>query len=297
MSFANISLMTSFPVLEIGSGSYKLHLKDKFNKKFQSSLGKGLHNSALADESLAIALDSFDNGIKPFLQEHNINVEDLLCFATAAVRVSMNDPNKSGEKFIDELKSRGIQELKVFSEEDECKYAAYAVIASLDKLNNYSILDSGGASHQLIEVSNSELQLFKSFKIGSHTDLSKNKLPNLKEYKYKSQENLVILGTTGQILNHASLLKSSKNLAEDLYKLFTKLDSIGIAERKVFLEELVEEPEIQKLFVDYRLAILPQAIQIIHNVVAQLEVKNIYSSDDEAIHYISKHGFKETLIT
>ncbi|NQY78924.1 MAG: hypothetical protein HRT47_01275 [Candidatus Caenarcaniphilales bacterium] len=280
------------PVLEIGSGSYKLHLKDKFNKKFQSSLGKGLMNNALSPDSVSIALSSFDEQISPFLKEHNIEISSLLCFATAAVRVSMQDPDKSGENFINELKSRGIKEVKVFSEEDECKYAAYAVMASLDKLKDYSILDSGGASHQLMEIQNSKLQLFNSFKIGSHTDLTKSPLPNFTKHNYISQKNLVILGTTGQILNHAPLIKTSSNLAEDLYKLLTKLDSIGIAERKIFLEELVENPEIQKLFVDYRLAILPQAIKIIHNVVAQLKVKEIFNSSDEAIHYVSKHGFK-----
>ena len=88
-------------VLEIGSGSYKLHLESKFNKKFQSSLGKGLENSKLAPESVAIALNSFDTEIKkPFLAENNIKVEDLLCFATAAVRMAMNDSEKSGENFI-----------------------------------------------------------------------------------------------------------------------------------------------------------------------------------------------------
>ncbi len=280
------------PVLEIGSGSYKLHLKDKFNKKFQSSLGKGLIGNALSSDSVSIALNSFDQQIVPFLKEQNIEISDLLCFATAAVRVSMQDPDKSGESFINELKSRGIKEVKVFSEEDECKYAAYAVMASLEKLNNYSILDSGGASHQLMEVQDSKLQLFNSFKIGSHTDLTKIPLPNFLDHNYTSQKNLVILGTTGQILNHAPLIKSSKDLGSDLYKLFTKLDSISIAERKIFLEELVENPEIQKLFVEYRLAILPQAIKIIHNVVDQLNVTAIHNSSNEAIHYISKYGFK-----
>lgn len=281
-----------YPVLEIGSGSYKLHLKDKFNKKFQSSLGKELVDNALSPDSVRIALNSFDEQILPFLKEYGIDISDLLCFATAAVRVSMHDPDKSGEKFLNELKSRGIKDIKVFSEEDECKYAAYAVMASLENLSNYLILDSGGASHQVMEIQNSNLKLFNSFKVGSHTDLMISSLPNYSEYDYTIQENLVVLGTTGQILNHISLIKTSENLAEDLYELFNKLNSFSIAERKFFLEELVLNSEIQKLFVEYRLAILPQAIKIIHNVVNQLGIKRIYSSSDEAIHYVSKHGFK-----
>ena len=75
-------------VLEIGSGSYKLHLESKFNKKFQSSLGKGLENSKLAPESVAIALNSFDTEIKPFLAENNIKVEDLLCFCDSSCACS-----------------------------------------------------------------------------------------------------------------------------------------------------------------------------------------------------------------
>ena len=206
----------------------------------------------------------------------------------------MNDPEKSGENFINELKSRGVKEVKVFSEADECRYAAYAVIASLNEMENYSILDSGGASHQLMEVNDSKLNNFKSFKIGSHTDLSKNPLPNFTEHGFNKQDSLVILGTTGQVLNHASILKDSKNLSDDVFKLYTKLDSIGIAERKVFLEEIIENTEIRKLFVEYRLAILPQAIKIIHNVISQLAVKNIIVSTDEAIQFISKNGFMAT---
>ena len=54
-------------ILEIGSGSFKLHLEDVFSKRFQSSLGKDLGaNGELAEKSVEIALDSLHNGNKSF---------------------------------------------------------------------------------------------------------------------------------------------------------------------------------------------------------------------------------------
>lgn len=307
-------------VLEIGSGSYKLCWQEArkhstgsttayFTKKFESSLGKNLIDletnpeaKRLNPESVKTALSSLDEKIIPFLKTQEIKNSEVLVFATAALRLSMRDPLGSGNQFTEELKSRGFKDIRVFSEAEECLYAAKAVIDELDtgitqkSLESFSILDTGGASHQIIQVINQEPCMYKSFPIGSHTDLSKQKLPDLGTEGFSSQNHsLVILGTTGQILTAAESISRSENLYEEIKKLHLKLKAASIPERKKILEEIIHDEKICELFVEYRLAVMPQAIEIILNAVKFLEPTQILNSSQESIQYIAKAGFHTIL--
>lgn len=289
-------------VLEIGSGSYKLCQLGVFSEKFESSLGKNLidiGNSVeakrLNPESVKTAIKSLDEKIIPFLKTRGITNSDVLIFATAAIRLSMRDPLGSGEKFLKELIDRSFKNIRVFSEEEECLYGARAVIneisSSRPNLKNFTILDTGGASHQIIQVIDLEPVKHKSFPIGSHTDLSSLKLPDLSKEGFSESANLVVLGTTGQILSGADSLSRSRDIYSDILSLYTRLEAASVTERKIVLEYMVSDPKIRELFVEYRLAILPQAIRIILNTMQQLRCTSILNSKQEAIQFISKIGF------
>jgi hypothetical protein len=286
-------------VLEIGSGSYKLCKLGAFTEKFESSLGKNLIDLAeakrLNPESIKVAIKNLDEKILPFLKARGVISPEVLVFATAAIRLSMADPLKSGENFLKELVNRGFKNIRVFSEEEECLYGAKAVIdevrALRPNLKNFLILDTGGASHQLVQVINLEPVKYKSFPIGSHTDLSINSLPDLISEGFSESSNLVILGTTGQILSGADSLSRSRDVYSDIESLNTRLEGASVTERKIVLEYMVSDPKIRELFVEYRLAILPQGIKIVLNVMKQLKSNALLNSKQEAIQFISKVGF------
>ena len=107
----------NFTVLEIGSGSFKLFREGHFNERYESSLGRGLSpDGALASDSISISLSNLKDNIIPFLKTQGIKLEDVLVFATAAIRRAVNDPNKSGQKFIKALEDLGFNGIRVFSE-------------------------------------------------------------------------------------------------------------------------------------------------------------------------------------
>lgn len=279
-----------FTVLEIGSGSFKLHRENDFTMKYQSSLGKGLKQNALNQDSVKIALDNLDNQIIPFLEEKKIKLNEVKVFATAAIRTAMKDPNKSGEDFIKELEKRTFQDIRVFSEEDECLYASLGVLEEIKtkfpEIKSFAMLDTGGASHQLVEIDNLKITQMRSFPIGSHTDLDQVELPKFSQLAFQKQENLVIIGTSGTIITAIAEINLEK-----LIILNDKFKRLDIESRRHFLEELVLDKEIHKLFVDYRLAILPVAFEIIINCIKELNAVNLIYSSSQAMNYVSKHGF------
>lgn len=280
--------MTKFnPVLEIGSGSYKLLLEGVFSERFQSSLGKGLKDHKLHPESVKIALDNFQNQIIPYLAKYNLKPQDLSVFATAAIREAMKDKEKSGQKFIDKLKEFGIKEVKVFTEDEECIYAAKAVYEELkDRYQNFLMIDTGGASHQLVEFKNGEIVLKKSFPIGSHSDFSKIVLPNFLQYGFTKRLPIVLIGTAGLIINHIPNIDRAK-----LKQVLEIIEPMNIHERRDFLKLMIPDQSIHKLFVDFRLEILPKAFRIMLNCVNNIESPEFLFSARQAINYVSIHGF------
>ncbi len=274
-------------ILEIGSGSFKLHKEDAFSERFQSSLGKDLGaDGALAKESLAIAFDSIRNGIIPFLREKNINPSELLVFATAAIRESMKDPAKSGEKFIADLENLGFKDIKVFSGDEESKYGAMGVLEEFPELLDIAILDTGGASHQLIEVKNRELVKMVSKPIGSHSDLSKLEMPDFLAEGFSKQEKLILIGTSGKILTAIPGMNY-----KELATIRNFLVPLTIEERRAYLKTLIPDETIYEMFVDYRLQIMPNAFALISHCAKNIGARVFYGSGKAAKNYISKYGF------
>lgn len=279
--------MDYFTVLEIGSGSFKLHKENNFSLRFESSLGKGLKNRRLSEESLKISQNSLEKKIIPFLKEQLTDPSEVLVFATSAVRQAMRDPEGSGQYFVDMVKSYGFKDVKVFSEAQECEYAAWAVLQEIGDLNDeFQMLDTGGASHQLVEFKDHQIIKKQSFPIGSHTNLNEIALPDFAELGFSKSLPVAIIGTTGYILNHVFNL--NRNTIKEMIK---TMDKQSIEERREFLELLVEEDFVHDLFVDFRLSVMPNALKIIYNCIDSLNTKKYLLSTSQAMNYISRYGF------
>lgn len=271
-------------VLEIGSGSFKLHRNDDFSLRYQSGLGKDMIDNALNPKSVEIAYKSLENEILPFLKSKSIKLEEVIVFATAAIRRSMQDSSGSGKAFLEKLEGLGFKNAKVFSEEDECRYAALAVIEELGgDYDSFQVLDTGGASHQLIQVENKQITKMQSFPIGSHVDLNKVSLPDFEDYEKDLP--LVLLGTSGMILHHIENLDLM--FLEDI---IGDMQIMSVAERKEYLSVIIEDTEVQKLFVDYRLKVLPVAFSLIKNCAEKIQATKFLAATKQAMDYVSANG-------
>ena len=274
-----------FTVLEMGSGSFKLHKNHSFSTRFQSSLGKGLKGSKLDTESVRIALDSIEKQIIPFLQEHEIKTNDVLVFATAAVRRAVRDKFGSGKEFIENVLKMGFSHVKVFSEDEECNYAAWAVLEEMRDLHSdFLMLDTGGASHQLVEFKDGKILQKTSVPIGSHSKIEN--LPDFEERGFTRTLPLVVIGTTGLIINNITNL--SRNTLREVAE---TLQDQSIEERRIFLEAMIENQGVYHLFVDFRLAVLPNAFKIVYNCAENLKIKLFLDCSNQAMDFVSKYGF------
>ena len=276
-----------YTVLEIGSGSFKLHQEGLFSTRLQSSLGKGLEHHHLNAASVRIALESITNQVLPFLSEHGIEPSKVLVFATAAIREAMKDPRDSGKKFIKKLNQYGFKDIKIFSEDEECIYAAMAVYEDLkDQYQDFLMLDTGGASHQLVEFKQCKIIKKKSFPIGSHNDLNQVTLPKFSKLGYSLRLPLVLIGTSGTILSKVPII--NRNVLGEMIKTLEPLDIEG---RRKFMKIMAPDPSVHPLFVDFRLEILPNAFRIILNCAEDLQCHKFFHTSEQAMNYVSKHGF------
>ncbi len=279
--------METFTVLEIGSGSFKLHRENHFSLRFESSLGKGLNNGRLSPESIETCRHNLEEKIIPFLNEQLIEPKDVLVFATSAVRQAVSEPSGSGAMFLALMKSYGFKDVNVFSEAQECEYAAWAVLQEIGDLHDeFQMLDTGGASHQLVEFKDQKIVKKKSIPIGSHSDLESKALPDFDEMGFTKALPIAIIGTTGYILNHVTNI--NRNTVREMIK---TMDSQTIEERRDFLKLMVDDDTIHPLFVDFRLEVIPNALKIIYNCMENLHSKRFLLPTSQAMNYISKFGF------
>jgi hypothetical protein len=277
----------AYTILEIGSGSLKLHKNGNFSLRFQSSLGKDLVGNTLNPSSVEIAMQSLRNQILPFLREHGIKPNDVLVFATAAIRRAMRDKYGSGRDFVKQIFGLGFSQVKVFSEDEECNYAAWAVLEEIRDLHSdFLMLDTGGASHQLVEFRDQKILQKTSVPIGSHSDIANVELPDFFERGFSQRLPLVIIGTTGLIINNLKNLNRNS-----LAQITLTLETMNIDERREFLSLMVQDTNIHDLFVDFRLAVLPNAFKIVLNCAENLQVDLFLESDKQAMDFVSKYGF------
>ena len=152
-------------VIDIGSNSVRLVVYEGprrapaviFNEKVAAGLGRGLSiDGRIADEDATRGLTALR---RYALLARHMEVKDLQCVATAAVRDAANGPD-----FIAKAAEAGL-EIRLLSGEEEAEAAGYGVIAAIPDAHGIAV-DLGGGSLELAEVASGEVGRGASFPLG-----------------------------------------------------------------------------------------------------------------------------------
>ena len=152
-------------VIDIGSNSVRLVVYEGparapaviFNEKVAAGLGRGL-----ATDGRIAAADA-ERGLTALrryaLLARHMEVKDLVCVATAAVRDAENGPD-----FIAAAAEAGLK-IRLLSGEEEAEAAGYGVLSAIPEAHGIAV-DLGGGSLELAEVAHGEVGRRASFPLG-----------------------------------------------------------------------------------------------------------------------------------
>lgn len=128
-----------------------------FNEKVAAGLGRGLSiDGRIADEDAVRGLTALR---RYALLARHMEVRDLQCVATAAVRDAANGP-----EFIAKAAEAGLN-IRLLSGEEEAEAAGHGVIAAIPDAHGIAV-DLGGGSLELAEVAGGEVGRRASFPLG-----------------------------------------------------------------------------------------------------------------------------------
>lgn len=149
------------------SGSFSEIKRLKSDSRISEGMGKDriLQNDAM-DRTIK-ALGSFKNTCQKY------DLVEVVVVATAAVRVAVNQ-----SEFLQRVKNELGIDIRVLSGDREAYYDYIGVLKSL-KLNNCLILDAGGASFELINVSRGKAVNLTSIPLGAVNLSEKFNLQNV----------------------------------------------------------------------------------------------------------------------
>jgi exopolyphosphatase/guanosine-5'-triphosphate,3'-diphosphate pyrophosphatase len=152
-------------VIDIGSNSVRLVVYEGparapaviFNEKVAAGLGRGLASDGrIAEEDAARGLTALRR--YALLAKH-MEVKDLQCVATAAVRDAENGP-----EFIASAAKAGLK-IRLLSGGEEAEAAGYGVLSAIPDAHGIAV-DLGGGSLELAEVSAGQVGRRASFPLG-----------------------------------------------------------------------------------------------------------------------------------
>ncbi|WP_428627721.1 Ppx/GppA family phosphatase [Sphingopyxis sp.] len=152
-------------VIDIGSNSVRLVVYEGparapaviFNEKVAAGLGRGLAiDGRIADEDAMRGLTALRR--YALLAKH-MEVQDLQCVATAAVRDAENGP-----EFIAAAADAGLK-IRLLSGEEEAEAAGYGVLSAIPDARGVAV-DLGGGSLELAEVADGQVGRRASFPLG-----------------------------------------------------------------------------------------------------------------------------------
>ncbi len=152
-------------VIDIGSNSVRLVVYEGparapaviFNEKVAAGLGRGLAiDGRIASEDAMRGLMALRR--YALLAKH-MEVQNLQCVATAAVRDAENGP-----EFIASAAEAGLK-IRLLSGEEEAEAAGYGVVSAIPDAHGIAV-DLGGGSLELAEVANGQVGRRASFPLG-----------------------------------------------------------------------------------------------------------------------------------
>ena len=163
-----------YAVIDVGSNSIRLVIFDRlsrglsvmFNEKVLCGLGSDLTlTSRLTQKGIDQALDNltrFNELIKA------MEVEVLDAVATAAVRDA-----KDGALFVKRVAQECNLQLRVLSGDEECRYTALGVLASVPEADGM-VGDLGGGSLELVRISGDDVSDTLTLPLGPLRLVSRN---------------------------------------------------------------------------------------------------------------------------
>lgn len=152
-------------VIDIGSNSVRLVVYEGparapaviFNEKVAAGLGRGLAlDGRIAEEDAARGLTALR---RYALLARHMEVKDLQCVATAAVRDAENGP-----EFIAAAAHAGLT-IRLLSGEEEAEAAGYGVVSAIPDAHGIAV-DLGGGSLELAAVADGQVGRRASFPLG-----------------------------------------------------------------------------------------------------------------------------------
>ncbi|KTE17134.1 Ppx/GppA family phosphatase [Sphingopyxis sp. H115] len=152
-------------VIDIGSNSVRIVVYEGparapaviFNEKVAAGLGRGLAiDGRIAEEDAERGLTALR---RYALLARHMEVKDLQCVATAAVRDAANGPD-----FIAAAAEAGLK-IRLLSGEEEAEAAGYGVLAAIPDARGIAV-DLGGGSLELAEVADGKVGRCASFPLG-----------------------------------------------------------------------------------------------------------------------------------
>ncbi|ABF53466.1 Ppx/GppA phosphatase [Sphingopyxis alaskensis RB2256] len=152
-------------VIDIGSNSVRLVVYEGpprapaviFNEKVAAGLGRGLAiDGRIAEADAERGLTALR---RYALLARHMEVKDLVCVATAAVRDAENGPG-----FIAAAAEAGLS-IRLLSGQEEAEAAGYGVLSAIPEARGIAV-DLGGGSLELAEVAHGEVGRRASFPLG-----------------------------------------------------------------------------------------------------------------------------------
>jgi exopolyphosphatase/guanosine-5'-triphosphate,3'-diphosphate pyrophosphatase len=212
-------------VIDIGSNTVRLVVYTGsrrapavfLNEKVSARLGRDLMSSGkMPGKAMDLAL----SGLARFaLILKDLEVTDVQCVATAAVRDASNGP-----AFLDKVRKLGL-EPRLLSGEEEARYAALGVIGAFPRAQGL-VADLGGGSLELVEVSGGECGQGVSLPLGTlrlaplrakgDEHLRKSVAAALDEVRWAREVGgpLYLVGGTWRALAHLAMLRTRYPLSD-----------------------------------------------------------------------------------
>jgi exopolyphosphatase/guanosine-5'-triphosphate,3'-diphosphate pyrophosphatase len=270
--------MKNVAVIDIGSNSVRLVIYDGlkrspftiFNEKSLCGLAVGLEKSKkLHPEGRKEAEQALDRFIS--LSKKNLPAKNLFIFATSAVRDAIDGPD-----FVKTIETKHKVSVRILSEKDEARLAAYGIRASIAQPPGV-VGDLGGGSFELAAVSKSELDACCSFPIGplrfSEKTSAKTHLKTidscLKQFKVKDPsfyEHFYAVG--GAFRSLAKIHMERKNYPLKILHHYTVtseelLSTLHIVQRMSdsALQKIADMPKKRAKYLPYTAALLNQYIE------------------------------------
>lgn len=230
-------------VIDIGSNSTLLFigelidgvLSQRLNYSTVTGLGRGLDETGMFSQE---AMDDTYKALKMYsiyIQEKNLPLDEVIVTATEAARVA-----KNSKDFFEKIKTEIGFSIQIITGEGEAHFSALGASLIAEKSEEMTLIDIGGASTEIIRVSNNPFELidFVSLPVGvvrlndwKAKGTMEENLQNLQSDSLNRFKTSSLVGIAGSITSQATMILGEKHYSDELIKgniiPFAKFSELG----------------------------------------------------------------------